>query len=185
YSIFFDVCEANGYYWIAAYGTGILKVDKNYHIRKIISRKEGMPTTGIYTLVSLNDSLIFATSNYGLYYLNVKTVESRTFFESDGLSSSYNWNSSMKNGFIYVGGDKGFTIISPSFLEINPYIPELYLNNIKVETKTKSIDTSDLFFTNYTVPSDFLQTTVSFSGINYSNPSRTSYAYRIKELDDN
>jgi signal transduction histidine kinase len=30
-----------------------------------------------------------------------------------------------------------------------------------------------------------LQTTISFSGINYSNPSRTSYAYRIKELDNN
>jgi signal transduction histidine kinase len=35
------------------------------------------------------------------------------------------------------------------------------------------------------VPSDFQQTTISFSGINYSNPSRTSYAYRIKELDNN
>lgn len=183
YSVFFDVAEVDGYYWATVYGTGILKIDTNYRICKVISGKEGMPTTGVFTLTPINDSLLFTTSNNGLYFLNVKTLAARTFFETDGLSSSNNWVSSKKNELIYIGGDKGFTIIKPNFLDINKNPPTLYINNIKLETAIKSIDTSELSFNKYTVPSNFLQINVFFSGLNFSNPARTSYAYRIKEID--
>ena len=72
-------------------------------------------------------------------------------------------------------------MIYPQNLISNPEPPQLYLDNIKIETKQTSFDSSNLYFSHYMVPNDFLQATVSFSGINYSNPSRTSYAYRIKE----
>jgi len=176
-----DACEANGYYWIAAYGEGIFQVDKNLQLLKIISTETGMLSTGLFTVTPINDSLLFSATDNGLNILNVKNFKSKTYFQSDGLNSSAAWLGCKKNGIVYVGGDRGFTMIYPQNITSNTQAPQLYFDNIKIETKHTSIDSSNLYFTDYTIPSDFLQATVSFSGINYSNPSRTSYAYRIKE----
>lgn len=185
YSVFWDVCEAGGYYWIAAYGTGLLQVDKNFHIKQIITVQNGLPTTGIYTVKSLNDSLVFVTSNNGLFLLNTNSFEKKIYFESDGLSSSYNWNIAKWENYIYVGGDKGITIINPSLFRTNPDSPKVFIDQINIETKTNSVNQFNLSFSNYIIPNNFLQATISFSAINYSNPSRTSYAYRIQEIDKN
>lgn len=185
YDIYFDIAEAKGYFWIAAYGTGLIQVDSNFIIKKIFSTNEGLSNTGVYKVFPLNDSLIFVSTNNGLSVLHLKTGLFSSYYQQDGLhSNSFEENCGVyKNGRIYVGGVNGFTIIDPENLSTNTISPQLYVNSIKVETNSGLFESSDLFLNSLQIPNSVLQTTAYFSALNFVNPSRTTFAYRIKELD--
>lgn len=185
YDIYFDVAEAKGYFWIAAYGTGLIQVDSNFIIKKIFSTNEGLSNTGVYKIFPLNDSLIFVSTNNGLSVLHHKTGVFSNYYQQDGLhSNSFEENCGVyKNGRIYVGGVNGFTIIDPENLSTNTISPQLYVSSVKVETNSGLIESSDLFLNSLQIPNSVLQTTAYFSALNFINPSRTTFAYRIKELD--
>jgi ligand-binding sensor domain-containing protein/two-component sensor histidine kinase len=186
YSIFFDICEAKGYYWIAAYGTGLIQIDDSFNVLKTYSVKEGLSNAGVYKLFSVNDSLIFITSNNGLSVFNLNTSSFNNYYQGDGLNSnSFEEGCGIyKNGKIYVGGVNGFTIIDPEYFSTNRIPPQLYLNTIKIKTTSDEIDTTNIFLTSIKIPKNVLETTVSFSALNYINPARTIFAYRIKELNN-
>lgn len=185
YNVLFDICEAKDYFWIAAYGTGLIQIDTHFNSIKNFSGEDGLSSTGVNTVFPVNDSLIFISTNNGLSVLNLNTYKFSNYYHEDGLNSNaFEENCGIyKNDKIYVGGLNGFTIIDPGLFSTNKVPPELYLNHIRIETNDGFIDTSNVLLHTIQIPSNVLQTTLSFSALNYSNPLRTAYAYRIKELN--
>ncbi len=185
-NLFFDMCEAANSYWLASYGSGIVQLNRSYQVEKIISTNQGMANAGIYKLFPVNDSFLYATSNNGLCRINIRDFSVSNYFESDGLhSNAFEELCGMeKNGKIYAGGPNGFTIINTKHLEANTISPGLYINRVTMKTQTGFSDTSDIFLRSVTIPNNILQVTVYFSGINYSNPERINFVYRIKEQSD-
>jgi signal transduction histidine kinase/ligand-binding sensor domain-containing protein len=185
-NLYFDVCEANGYYWLASYGSGIIQLDEKLSIKKIISTNDGMANAGIYKVFPLNDSLLLSTSNNGLSKINTHNYSVSNYFESDGLHSNAfeELCGTLYNGKIYAGGPDGFTIIDPKFITPNTTPPELYINNIVIESKKGRQEITDLFLQTAKLPRNLLQATVWFSALNFSSPELTTYAYRIKEQQD-
>ncbi|HET6724330.1 MAG TPA: ATP-binding protein, partial [Chitinophagaceae bacterium] len=181
-TLFFDMCEASGFYWMASYGLGILQLDNKFGIKSIISTSHGMNNAGVYKIFSLNDTLLLSTSNNGLSKINTRNFSVTNYFESDGLHSNAfeEFCGTAYNGKIYAGGPYGFTIINAKELTGNAVRPVLYISNIVIATKTGQKETTDLFLKSATFPRDILQATVYFSGINYFNPELTTYSYRIK-----
>jgi len=181
-TLFFDMCEVSGYYWLASYGSGLIQLDDQFHIKKIISTNEGMNNAGVYKIFPLNDSLLLSTSNNGLSKINIKDSSVTNYFESDGLHSNAfeELCGTMYKGKIYAGGPDGFTIVDPKYITKNTIAPELYINNIIIKTQAGQQDITDLQMKSATFPRNLLQATVYFSALNYSNPERTTYAYRIK-----
>ena len=181
-NLFFDICEASDFYWLASYGSGIIQLDKEFRIRKIISTSQGMANAGVYKIFPVKDTLLLSTSNNGLSKINIQNFSVTNYSESDGLhSNAFEEGCGTEyNGKIYAGGPNGFTIINTKYLTSNSIPPELFINNIIIETKMGRYDSSDLFLRYAKLPRNLLQATVYFSGLNYSNPKRTTYAYRIK-----
>ena len=56
----------------------------------------------------------------------------------------------------------------------------MYISNIIIETQAGQQEISDLEMKSVILPRNLLQATVYFSALNYSNPKRTTYNYRIK-----
>lgn len=187
YSLFFDICEARGYFWIAAYGSGLIQVDNKFAIKKVFSTREGLPNSGVYKVFPVHDSLIFITTNYGLSVLNLNTQSFSNYYREDGLHSNAFEQSCgiSKNGKIFVGGINGFTSIDPAYFTTNSIPPKLYLNRVRIETEAGFSDTSNILLNTLDIPNNALQVTISFSALNYSNPSRTTYAYKMGELNSN
>ena len=181
-TLFFDVCEANGYYWLASYGSGLIQLDSQLIMRKVISTNNGLNNAGLYKVFPINDTFLFTTSNNGLSRINLNNYTVSNFFESDGLHSSAfeEGCGTMYNGKIYAGGPDGFTIVDPEFISSNVIPPALYISKVDMKTQIGGQEISDLQMTSITFPRNLLQATVYFSAINYSNPERTTYAYRIK-----
>lgn len=181
-----DMCETTHSYWIATYGSGLIETDKQFRVKKIISTHDGLSNNCVYRVFTFQDSLIIATTNSGLAVIDSKTHHIINYVQSDGLQSDFfeqlcGYQSDHK---IYAGGVNGFTIIEPDFFPVNNIAPTLYLNHITIETKSGITDTANIGIMKMTIPNDVLQTTISFSALNYSNPTRVEFAYKIPELNN-
>ncbi|PWK80174.1 histidine kinase/DNA gyrase B/HSP90-like ATPase [Mucilaginibacter oryzae] len=187
YNIYFDMCEAGNNYWVAAYGTGIIQLGTDYKIRNIYTTKNGLSNAGIYKIFNVGDSSLVITSNNGISILNLNTRKFKNYYQQDGLHSNSFEEACgfMKDGIIYAGGVKGFTIIDPSKFRINTIAPRVYINRISMETGRRSFDTSSIRIKRLIVPNDVIQTSLYFSGINYSSPNHTTFAYRIDKQSEN
>lgn len=180
--LFFDMCEFAGKYWIASYGTGIIELNGDLKINNIYTSTDGLSNDGVYKIFPDKNNLVI-TTNYGLSVLSLNSKTFKNYYRADGLHSN-NFEEAVghvKNRIIYTGGLRGVSVINPDLLSSNTKAPEIYINRINLETSRGNIDSTNLFFHTYSVPNNTSQTTIYFSGINYSNPERTIFAYRIKE----
>jgi len=185
YSIFFDVVRIGRRYYLATYGSGVLVLDSQYHFIQQLDINAGLTSNSTYKLLPFRDSLLFVTSNNGLSAIDLRHNDTiRQYYESDGLHSDiFEENSgAVCNGLLYAGGVDGLTVIDPLLLHAAQAAPLLRPNAITIQTASETIDTANILLTSMDISNNALQTTVSFSSFNYSNPDRVSYSYRIKEL---
>ncbi|MBL7701448.1 MAG: hypothetical protein JNM14_04320 [Ferruginibacter sp.] len=180
----FDIISLNDDYWIAVYGTGIVRTDKNFKIKKIYSTSNGLSNNGVYKLLKTNDTTIYITTNNGL---NVFNTKKETFFHRSVLNGLHSNTFEEACGFIdesgkiTAGGVKGFSVINPALIQTNHIPPVLFFSKVDFEYPEKVIDSINLNIQQLNVRHDILQLTVFISGINWGNPAGTSFLYRILE----
>ena len=183
-SIYFDMTEAEGIYWLALYGTGVIGLDSALHLCRFISSKEGLANTAVYKVFAWQDSLLFVTSNKGLARIRLSDATVANYFQQDGLHG---------NGFeqgcgyaddqyIYAGGEHGVSRIEPSLIPVDPTPPMLRVGNIRLQTPTAFYDLGDVSASTLTVPSHVIRATLTVSGFNYTDDGRTQLAYSVPEL---
>jgi signal transduction histidine kinase/ligand-binding sensor domain-containing protein len=186
YSIFFDVCEVKGDYYIASYGAGIVVLDSSLNFKRQITVADGLVANSVYKILPWRDSLLFVTSNNGISVLTLQhsAVVTNNYYETDGLhGNTFEENSGIVwHNKILAGGDGGITMIEPALLRNSPALAKVYIERINIATSSKNIDTANLLITNMDIPNDALQITPYFSSPAFSNQSRMSFTYRIKEI---
>jgi two-component sensor histidine kinase len=186
--LFFDVCESAGRYWVASYGNGIVEMDNRFKIRKFIGLRDGLCNEGVYNIFNIGDSSLLVTSNNGLSIYNIKRNKFKNYYSEDGLHSNAfeEVSATIDQDQIYAGGINGFTKINPAKLAINKVPPIFYYKNIDVKLGNgKNIVNTYLNNKNITIPSNWLQASISFAGLNFDDPKRVTYKYRIREIDTN
>ncbi len=179
--LFFDVCEAGGDLWLASYGNGLVKLKHDLSaIDTIYTSAQMLSNDGVYQLFRYRNSIIITTNN-GLSVIDIATRKFKNYFQNDGLHSAMFEEASgiMYKDTIYAGGVNGFTIIDPSLLSINKRPPVLYISDIKIKGESGDTDTSNILISSINIHNDAFQTTIYFSALNYTNPTRTTYKVRI------
>ncbi|MEY2917802.1 MAG: hypothetical protein RIS73_1516, partial [Bacteroidota bacterium] len=144
--------------------------------------RDGLSNDGVYKIFPYKNNLII-TTNYGLSVFDVKNKIFKNYYRSDGLHSN---NFEEAVGFverdtIYTGGIRGISVINPDLMYQNTKAPTLFISSINLKSSLGSKDSSNLFYKSCTIPDNTTQVTIHFSGINYSNPDRTTFAYKINE----
>jgi Y_Y_Y domain/Histidine kinase-, DNA gyrase B-, and HSP90-like ATPase/Histidine kinase len=181
--LFFDICEAGGDYWVASYGTGIIQIGTDLKTKTIYSTNNGLSDDGVYQLYR-SKNIILITTNYGLSVFNAQSKKFQNYYKNDGLHSNYFEEEAgmMKDGILYSGGVNGFTVINPELFYGNSIQPQLYIDRVVTKNAKEQIDTSNLFLQSFTIANNVLQTSVYFSALNYKNPSRTAFVYKLQEI---
>ncbi len=182
--LFFDMCEANGFYWIATYSTGIIQLNSSFKIKRIFTTKDGLCNSGVYKIFNSGNKKLFITSNNGLSVLNLTTYGFNNYYQTDGLHSNAFEEASgvFYNNEIFAGGVNGFTIIKPDAIAEDSSRPLLYLSNFEIEADDYKLDSADLLIKKIKIPNDFTQVKLFFSALHYFNPARVKFRYKIKEL---
>lgn len=187
-NVFFDVLKVQDTFYLACYGKGVIKLDKYFQIIGEINSAMGLSNNSAYKVLSWKDSLLFISTNNGLNTYNIRNGSISQFYKESGLQDNVfeETSGNVYKEEIFVGGVNGFSVIFPNLIAKNEQPPVLYLNSIVVERPDQQrSDTANLSLNEFYIPNDVLQTNIYFSGINYINPSRTIFQYRIKELHDN
>jgi len=179
----FDLIRLGDKYYLAIYGKGIFCLNAQFKIERKYSEADGLCNSGVYKMFNVGDSALYITTNNGLSVFNSKTETFKNYYQSDGLHSNAFEEACgiMRNELIYAGGVNGFTVIDPAKFTTNTRPPKTYINRVFVEANSESTDTTNIELQKLTIPDDVLQTTLYFSGINWSNPERTTFAWRIIE----
>jgi ligand-binding sensor domain-containing protein len=185
YTIFFDICRIRDTYYIASYSNGIIMLDKNYRFIKEISTQNNLANNGVYKLLPYKDSLLIATTNNGLSVLTLPAGPIKNYYEKDGLQSNEfeELSGNVRNNLVFAGGKDGFTIIDPGLFTKNETPPVVFFRSISIENDPGNrIDTTNLNIQQVSIPNTAKQTIIYFSGINYPNPDKTIFSYKITEL---
>jgi ligand-binding sensor domain-containing protein len=185
HGIYMQMEEAAGNYWIAAYGTGLIKTDQNFKLKKVYRSDDGLSNSGLYSIFNYKDSILFLTSNFGISVFNIKSEKFSRYYEEDGLQNN-TFEEACRDtlkGIFFAGGTDGFVKIIPQNMVADEQPPVLYFTKTIVEGSSVTyIDSSNLTALSFTVPSQSAQVKIFFSGLHYQNPARVIYEYKIKEL---
>ena len=143
----------------------------------------------VYTVVTSAANELWILSSTGLY--SVTTTGVMRFTERDGLpSTELNLNSVLvaRDGRIYAGGVGGFFRFSPGDVRVSSFEPPVVVTRIsdggaaplaweRVSSRTSG-ESGGL--TEFTLDWGFRPVTISVAALDYADPSRIEYLYRLE-----
>lgn len=185
--ILYDIIRKNNSYLVGTYGDGMLVFDSSFNLIKQIERTDGLTNNNIYNFYDLGNDKILAATNFGISVINSKDHSIRSYFEKDGLASNsleYNFHINSSSQKIFLPSINGVTMVSPDHFSKNPVRASVYFEKVSIKTNSSVRDTINTSLQKIVVPNNFLQVTVSFTGLDYTHSDHLKYFYRIRELAD-
>jgi signal transduction histidine kinase/ligand-binding sensor domain-containing protein len=188
--------DRSGNMWIGTKGGGLNKLDIKNQTFKRYTVEDGLPhniVNGI--LFDKNDNLWISTDN-GLSHFNVETQKFTNYDTSDGLQSNVFIKTSCfktSDGMFLFGGINGFNAffpdnISSKVTNYNPVITDFKLfsqkvivgkeigNRILLPEPIFDMKKLHLFYNENSL-------TFEFSALDYSNPEKIFYSYKLEGFD--
>ena len=151
------------------------------------SQESGIPSNLIYSILEDgNRELWFGTGN-GLCRLDSSRNRFRTYTPEEGIQSpEFNLRAAFRShdGELFFGGMNGFNSFYPDSLHDNPHIPAIAVTSayklskgLRQYLELGEGNRLELNYNDYSF-------TVEFSALEFTNPARNNYAYRLEGIDD-
>ncbi|SFD96039.1 Two component regulator propeller [Flavobacterium phragmitis] len=187
--------DYKGNIWIGT-DMGLFQLDKNLQLRKSYSSSSGLPNNLVVGLQEDNNKNIWISTKSGLSLLSPKSGKIINFNVHDGLQGLEFQSKSIAKTFdgrIIAGGINGFNLFNPNDIVLNSDKVKPILSGIKLfNQKINAGDTINnrVLFENDLNSLDKLKLayneghiSISFVALNYQNPERVKYAYKMSGLD--
>lgn len=139
--IFMDVLEKEDAFWFACYGNGLIKCNKKMNILVQLSGKQGITNLALYKILELNKNYILATSNNGLFRIDVKSLEAIEWTMGQGIQTNRFEEGVGTTAFgqVYVGGFNGLSIINPNKVPFSEKSSYVSFSDIQLKTKSGQV----------------------------------------------
>jgi len=185
------------------YGTeqGIRIVEPHSGKSYNVDMQSGMPNNNVLSIEEDDSGFIWASTATGITRIEISDdyrFSIVNFDKDDGLQNGkFFENSSLKtrDGVMYFGGYNGFNIFNPSQMPYNksekkPIFTALRLFNFPVDEKTpfngrQIIDRPLRNMQEIRLRHNENYITVEFSGLNFVNPARTCFRYKLENYEQN
>ena len=182
-----------GTFWIGTEGGGLYYGAQPDKALQNLNRRNGLGGNIVYSIEQSHDSLLWISTNQGLSRFNYRSREIRNYSPNQDGSPGFYRSSSLKasDGHLLFGGINGFFYFHPSRIPYNPVPPEVYITDFHVQENPDSSNTGlwkhpgnvalrqSLALKSW--QNDFQ---LKFAALNYSEPEKNHYSYRLTPLDD-
>jgi len=170
--------------WVGTWGGGLNWFDRQTKTFHHYMRTEGFPNNVIYSIQEYHSTLYVSTGK-DIIVIDLNSGKTKNYNVTDGLGNEFNPNSSArtKQGNIYFGGTKGLICISAEVDNDNSAAPPILITKLKkydlvllqdvLDSTSIDLSYSDKFFS------------FEFAALDYINPSKNQYAYRLIGFDTN
>lgn len=183
----------DGTIWVGT-DDGMLSLDNSRNVIRHAILFNGKPVS-VYGIVAQSPEQIWISSNYGVFSYNPVKKSYLNYSMLDGLTGNlFNAGAvcQTSTGKIYFGGTTGMIAFDPLHMQINPYNPKVYFSKIFINHKEvmPSQDNSPLEKPLYETKLLRLKPSqnsfsIEFVALNYLNPQKNQFRYRLKGFDQN
>lgn len=181
------LCEdQHGDIWIGT-NTYVNRFSKKKATFSYYSREQGLPSNLVYSILEdKNHCMWFATGN-GLCRFDTVSGKFRTYTVEDGLQSpEFNLRARFisNDGEMFFGGMNGLNAFYPDSLKSNPHIPVIAFSAAYKMSKGVKEDINLENGTQVILNYNENSFTIEFAALEFTNPAKNRYAYRLEGADD-
>ena len=190
--------DSNKHIWMCTFGGGLSRLDgfddkNNLPILISLGAKEGLHNDVIISILEDKRGRLWLVNTDGLSCYDYKEERIRHFDNSDGFPDVQLEESSsilLRNGEIWLGCKKGILAYHPERIQTAPLQYPIYIIDGEVNNKDIRSYTDDPILDGSIESTDHITLrhsqsmfTLEFAALNYYNPERISYRYRLEGYD--
>lgn len=179
--------DASGTLWIGTFGGGLNRFDRTTEQFTVFTEQDGLANNFIYGILEDEDGSFWISTNRGVSKFDPRRGVFKNYAVQDGLQADeFNTGAYLKtrNGEMLFGGVNGFNRFHPRQVQDNPHVPSIVLVSIAVKGKPLSLDTSITEIRHIELAHDDNFFSFEFAALDFVDPSRNRYAYKLEGLDD-
>lgn len=184
-TIFYIHEDKSGIIWVGTSGGGLNKLNPKTGKIKTYTTDQGLPNNVVYGILDDHEGNIWISTNLGLSKLYIISEQFVNYDVKDGIQSNeFNLGAcyKSKDGKLYFGGMNGFNVFDPSDIKYNPNIPVIVISAFR---KFNEIQPEE-YFDGDTIRLNYDDNFFSFeiSALDYNNPSKNKYRYKLENVDN-
>ena len=172
--------------WFAA--DGLNRLDLTTETFTHITMDEGLPSNYVLKILEDNDGNIWCSFDNDIAMYDIRTGKIKSYSDGDGMPftgfGSRPQNAcKLSDGQLIFGGSSSMGFY-PEQIKQNMIVPPVYLTDFKVFHESIKLDTSIQFLKMIELPYDQNVFTFEFAALNFSDPEKNQYAYKLEGLYD-
>lgn len=186
--------DRKGNLWVGTLGGGLHLIRK-VNGKEVITRyDQWLPESNVETILEADNGDLWIGGR-GLYRFDPEKKTYLHFDVADGLqSNSFKIGAADKDrdGTLYFGGINGISYFDPSRISLNPYPPKMQITRVRIVNyelsatgKNPRAILSGPFSGKITLKDSENDFTIEFVGLNFQNPRKQRYAYKLEGYHDN
>ena len=173
---------SDGVLWIGT-GEGLAACDRNGASIRYYTEADGLSSNVISAILEAGDGTLWISTSYGLNRMNPQTRAFTSYYSYDGLQGNeFHHGAEFQDteGKLYFGGTDGVTSFFPQIVlqKVHP-IPPLYFTRLNVFNQEVDFDSVKGII----LPGDSNTFSMEFSVLEYTNPMKIRYTYRLEGFD--
>ncbi len=185
--------DRNQQLWIGT-SAGLNKFDDQKNSFTLIKTNEGILEGDISSVREDESGDLWISTQKGLVRYNTTTEEAKVFAAKDGFLNSdfldQAWMISEKTGAVYIGGKNGLCVFHPDSIKNNAFIPPIHISSAEIynvkKDETVIVKVEDLSGKKgIELPYQDNIITFELTAINYRNPDKNQYAYKLEGFNNN
>ncbi|MDH5254828.1 MAG: ATP-binding protein, partial [Gammaproteobacteria bacterium] len=153
-----------------------------------VSQADGLSNDVIYGIQSDRSGMLWLSSNNGLMRFDPQTRETRTFHASHGAQGEeFNTGASFRSasGRLVFGGTEGYNDFDPRDLRASETPPPVVLTRIEVQNQPLRTGTAAGVLDGLELGYRDTALSLEFAALDFIDPQRNQYAYRLEGFDEN
>jgi len=186
--------DRKGNLWVGTLGGG-LHLIHTVNGKEVISRYDAwLPESNVETILEADNGELWIGGR-GLYRFDPVQKTYLHFDVADGLqSNSFKIGAAAKDrdGTLYFGGINGISYFNPSRISLNPYPPKMQITRVRIvnyelsEKNPRAILSGPFSSSGkITLKDSENDFTIEFVGLNFHNPRKQQYAYKLEGYHEN
>ncbi|MBS4028002.1 MAG: hypothetical protein KGZ58_05120 [Ignavibacteriales bacterium] len=178
--------SSNGTLWIAT-NDGLNEFFPDEQKFVAYTESNGLANNAVHCLLEDAKGNVWMSTNRGISKFNPTTKTFRNYTKEDGLQGNeFNNFAALKSktGEMYFGGINGYNIFYPDSIHENPFIPPIVITSFQKFNKEVALE-NDISRTNsITLNYDENVFSFSFASLDFTNPFKNMYAYKLEGFDN-
>ncbi len=177
--------DGEGTLWVGT-PAGLNKLDRSRGTFVRYTVRDGLESDHLGAILQDDHGCLWMSTSCGISRFDPRTAVFRNYNEDDGVAihpgltlPGYR----TRNGEMYFGGVNGFVRFHPDSIVDNPYVPPIVITRFLISDTLATLDTVITEKKGIALSYDEDSFAFEFASLNYTNPAKNQYAYKLDGYD--